>query len=261
MSVNVLRASLRDGHQALGGWLVMPDSLAAETVARCGFDYVGVDMQHGLADYGHLPAMIAGIQLGGATPIVRVPVDDLATVQRALDAGAEGIIVPLCESATAAGAAVAACRYAPRGARSFGPSRSRMYLGADPAAVNDQVLCFVMVETVTGLERVAEIAATPDLDGIYVGPSDLAISLGVPMSSDDPRLLAALAEILAECQRHDIIPAIHAPSGAAAANLIDQGFAMATISNDATMLRSAYQRELDVVRDSKSDHAAPGIYG
>lgn len=111
---------------------MIPDLLTAETVARCRFDYVGVDMQHGLAAYGDLLPMLAGIQLGGATPIVRVPFDDMATVQRALDAGAEGIIVPLCESGPAAAAAVAACRYAPRGSRSFGPSRSRMYWGTTP---------------------------------------------------------------------------------------------------------------------------------
>ena len=260
MSRNALRARLHDGHPAIGGWSVIPDLLAAETVAWCGFDYVGVDMQHGLAAYGDLPPMVAGIQLGGATPIVRVPVDDLATVQRALDAGVEGIIVPLCESSAAAAAAVAACRYAPRGSRSFGPSRSRMYLGSDPATVNDEVLCFVMVETVAGLQVVDEIAGTADLDGIYVGPSDLAISLGVEVGSEDPVLTAALAKILEACRRHGIVPAIHAPSGTAARSLLEQGFAMVTISNDAMMLRTAYLRELDAVRNTIIDRPTRGIY-
>ncbi len=257
---NALRARLRANRQAVGGWVVIPDMLSAETVAWCGFDYVGIDMQHGLVSYGDLPSMVGGVQLAGATPIVRVPFGDFAMVQRALDAGAHGIIFPLCESAATAAAAVASTRYAPRGARSFGPSRSRMYLGGDPASVNDEVLCFVMVETTLGLDHLEEIAATPDLDGIYVGPSDLAISLGISVGADDPRLTGAYAEIVSACRRFGIVPAIHAPTGDAAAAFLATGFAMATVSSDAVMLRTAYIKELQAARGTVPEGPAAGIY-
>ncbi len=139
-----------------------------------------VDQQHGVVDYASMVPMLQAIGAAGAAPITRVLSKDPYEIMKVLDAGALGVIVPLIDNAAEAERAVAACRYPPRGNRSYGPVRASHVIGSrDPEELAGEVLCIVMVETREGLERVEEIAATPGLDGIYVGPADLALSLGL----------------------------------------------------------------------------------
>ena len=123
METNQLRARWRDGQPSFGGWCSIPSSFSAEVVASLPFDFVCVDMQHGLADFGQLLPMLQAISVHRRTPVVRLPVGEMSTAQRALDAGAQALIFPMISSAADAAAAAAACRYAPTGTRSYGPIR------------------------------------------------------------------------------------------------------------------------------------------
>src|SRR5918997_5730131 len=177
---NPLRATWAGGRTVFGLWMTVPGSVGAEILAGAGVDYVCVDQQHGVIDYDAMVPMFQAIRAEGPAPITRVLSNDPFLIMKALDAGAWGVIVPLVNDTEDAARAVAACRYPPQGVRSYGPVRAARVIGSrDPEDLAGEVLCIVMVETREGLERVEEIAATPGLDGLYIGPSDLALSLGL----------------------------------------------------------------------------------
>jgi 4-hydroxy-2-oxoheptanedioate aldolase len=174
---------------------------------------------------------------------------------KALDAGAWGVIVPLVNNAEDAARAVSACRYPPQGMRSYGPVRAAGVIGSrDPEKLGGEVLCLVMVETREGLERVDEIAATPGLDGIYIGPSDLALSLGLPPTLDvrEDKHAEAIEQIRGACHRNGIAAGIHSPDGKWARRHSEAGFEMVTVATDAALLKGAALRELAEARGERS---------
>ncbi len=234
---------------------MMPGSFGAELVAGAGVDYVCVDQQHGVIDYDSMVPMFQAIRAGGAVPITRVLSNDPFAIMKALDAGAWGVIVPLVNSAEDAARAVSACRYPPRGMRSYGPVRAAGVIGSrDPEDLAGEVLCFVMVETREALERVDEIAATPGLDGIYIGPSDLALSLGLPPSLEikEGEHAEAVRRIREACHEHGIAAGIHCPSGEWASRHAEAGFDMVTVATDAPLLRAALLGALVVARGEQA---------
>ena len=187
------------GRSATNAWLTIPSPWTAELVAAAGFDSVTIDLQHGLIGYETAVAMLQAMSGSDAVPLARLEWNDPATIMRMLDAGALGLICPLINTAAECAAFVGACRYPPAGYRSYGPIRAGLRWGTDYfAQANVSVTALAMIETAQGLENVAEIAATPGLDGLYVGPFDLSISLGLARPADftDPVLLAALDAVL-----------------------------------------------------------------
>jgi 4-hydroxy-2-oxoheptanedioate aldolase len=260
VNTNGLKAMWRDGRPAFGGWCTIPSSFSTEIVASLGFDYVCIDMQHGLADFGDLVPMLQAVATH-ATPVVRVPVADYATAQRALDAGAEALIFPLVSSRTDAEAAAASCRYPPLGARSYGPVRSRLHLGADVSHANAEVACIVMIETAGALDHLDDMLACPGVDAVYVGPNDLALALGLPSDASDPALDGALERILAACRAHGTPAGIHTRSGAAARAFVERGFAFATVTSDAAVLTAAYRTEQAAARDGEGAPRRQDGYG
>jgi len=242
-----LREKWAQGSAVFGLFAGLPCGFAAEVLCTKGVDYVCVDQQHGLCDYRDMVEMARGIDARGAVPLTRVPANESWLIGKALDAGAQGVIVPLVNNRAEAEQAVAACRYPPKGQRSNGPARAAIVMGSrDMKVTGDGVLCFVMVETKDGLANVDAIAATPGLDGIYIGPSDLAIALGLGpgLDRDEPEHVAAVASILAACQRHKIVPGIHTGSGRSARNFAAKGFRLVTIGGDAGLLRASVEREV-----------------
>ena len=172
-------AKVRRRETVVGYWVVLDSPTSTERVASVGYDYVCLDGQHGLFGYSGMLAGLTAIDAAGeAVGIVRVGANDAATIGRALDAGAAGVIVPLVNSAEDAARAVAASRYPPVGVRSYGPGRYSSPVGPLLAEINDAVMVLAMIETAEGLADVEAIAATPGLDGLYIGPSDLTIGLG-----------------------------------------------------------------------------------
>src|SRR5215210_5163294 len=252
---NPLKRAWEEGRTAFGLWMTVPGSIGAEIFASAGVDYVCVDQQHGVIDYDSMVPMFQAIRAGGAAPITRVLSNDPFLIMKALDAGAWAVIVPLVGSAGDAARAVAACRYPPRGVRSFGPVRAATVIGSrDPEELGGEVLCLVMVETGEALERVDEIAATPGLDGVYIGPSDLALSLGLPPTLEimEGEHAAAVQRIREACHEHGIAAGIHAPSGEWARRHAEAGFDLITVATDAPLLRAATLREMTAAREGRA---------
>jgi 4-hydroxy-2-oxoheptanedioate aldolase len=229
-----LRTRLATSDPLLGGWISMRDPLAAEVAFRAGYDYVCIDSQHGLHSYDMIASHLHAGSGGNAFPLVRVPWNEQGFIGRMLDLGAMGVIVPMVNSAAEARAAVTACRYAPLGARSFGPAGAGTRFGGEYySKANDNVACIPMVETVQAVENVDDIVSVPGVDAVYVGPADLSITMGLPpgMDQDNRDFDAALAKVVDACNRAGVIPGIHSAVELVAKRR-DQGFKMITVGND-----------------------------
>jgi 4-hydroxy-2-oxoheptanedioate aldolase len=237
----------------VGGWCVTGSALTAEAFAVEGYDYVGIDCQHGLIGYDSMVRLLTALGRTGTTPLVRVPANDAAWIGQALDAGAEGVIVPMVNSGPEAERAVAACRYAPGGTRSFGPIRASMFVDrAGPDLLKQKMLCFAMVETADAVEHVEEICATEGLDGVYLGPYDLALSMGESSTSSDEwssNHARALELVFDCCRKNGIVAGIHALTSREAERYMAQGFQVVTIASDLGLFRMAARQQLAVARD------------
>lgn len=244
-------AKVRRRDVVIGYWIQLDSPASTERLARLGYDYISLDAQHGLFDY---PGMLAGLTAidaaGRAVGLVRVAANDITPIGHALDAGAAGVIVPLVNTAADAAAAVAASRYPPAGIRSYGPTRSGLRVGPAPAEANAAVLVLAMIETADGLADVEAIAATPGLDGLYIGPSDLTIAVG-GAGPDDPAVAdafeAALVRIRRACADNGLAAGLHTHSGAEAATRISEGFTLLTVASDIVHLEAAAAAHLAVV--------------
>jgi 4-hydroxy-2-oxoheptanedioate aldolase len=242
-------------------WAALPDPFAAELQCVNGVDYVCVDQQHGLVDYKDMLGMLRAIEGRKTVPLTRVPANETWLIGKALDAGMQGVVVPMVSNGADTVKAVAACRYSPKGVRSYGPVRSTLTMNSrDIAVLGDGVLCFVMVETREGVERIDEIASTPGVDGIYIGPADLALGLGLPPDLDkqEPEHVAAVEKILKSCQRHGIVPGIQTGTGAAARKMAERGFRLVTFSKDSSLLPAAVQLEINAALGKTHGEAKKG---
>jgi 4-hydroxy-2-oxoheptanedioate aldolase len=217
----------------------------AEVLDAAGFDYVCVDCQHGLSG-GGASALGALVGVRASVPVVRVPSNDAGWIGRALDTGAHAVIVPMVSSAEDASRAARACRYAPDGGRSWGTNRSS--LTGTPAEVNAAVSCHVMVETRAGLDCVDAIAATPGVDGIYLGPADLAVSMGFAPGGGDDAVEKAIERVRVACVDAGIVAGVQANGGEDARRRVEQGFDMVTVATDVALLRGALADALRTVR-------------
>ncbi len=252
----ILAEKLRSGARTVGYWVLSDNPQAIERIAAAGpdgerYDFVCFDAQHGLLDYRGLLDGLIALDACGCAGLVRVQDNQPFVIGQALDAGAAGVIVPMVNDAEEARAAVAACRYPPVGRRSFGPVRAELRQSSTPADANAAVLCLPMIETAEGLANVEEIAATPGVDGLYIGPSDLRIGLG-GASPDDPALDGAFAEALervkAAAAAAGVVAGIHCPSGAVAAQQFAAGFSWASVASDLTHLEQAARGHLRAAR-------------
>ncbi|MEU1299575.1 HpcH/HpaI aldolase family protein [Streptomyces shenzhenensis] len=250
-------AALRAREQLVGYWSVLDSPVSTERIARLGYDYVALDAQHGLIEYSGVLASLTAIDTKGSTAVglVRVEANDPSPIGKALDAGAAGVIVPLIDTAQDAADAVAAVRYPPLGRRSYGPMRSGLRIGPDPAEVHEQTVVLAMIETAEGLANVAEICATEGLDGVYIGPSDLRIAIGGATSTDSavtPQFEAALVTVRETAAAAGIAAGIHNADGTSAARRLAEGFTFATVSSDLVHLQQAAAAHLAAARATES---------
>jgi 4-hydroxy-2-oxoheptanedioate aldolase len=251
-----LRQLWSEGRTAHGAWLSLRDPFLAEVAATSGYDYVCIDLQHGLADYHQATVMLHAVARTPTIPIVRVPWNEQGIIGRVLDAGALGVVIPMVNTPEEARRAVAACRYAPHGARSFGPLGANLRYGADYASTaNDVVACIPMIETRQAVEGVDEILSVPGIDAVYIGPADLSLTYGLPPAVDNPGdpFDAALATVVAACERHGVVPGIHANT-ALAAKRRETGFRMITVANDAASAVQGLRQGAEASRSSTSPY-------
>jgi 4-hydroxy-2-oxoheptanedioate aldolase len=220
-------------------WLGLPTGLGAEIAAHQGWDSLTVDMQHGQIDYAAMCAMLTAISTTDAVPLVRVPWNVPGDIMRVADAGAYGVICPNIETAEECERFVGACRYAPLGYRSVGPRRAMLYAGADYMThANDTVLAIAQIETAKGLANVRTIAAVKGLDMLYVGPSDLGLSLGRSPRADqtDPIVVEAIDAILRCAKEAGLRAGIYCRSVEYARDMALKGFDLVTVTSDEALL-------------------------
>lgn len=259
MRKNVLKQRIAEGGRILNGWCAIANSYATEVYAHQGWDSVTIDMQHGPVDFQAAVTMLQAISTTSAVPMARVPWNDPAIIMKTLDAGAFGLVCPMINSKAEAEAFVGAARYAPMGFRSFGPNRAVQYAGADYwQHANDEVLLFAMIETTKALANLDEILSVPGLDGTYIGPSDLSLSMGrtPTLAPDDKEVLAAIETIRAKTRAKGLIAGIHTDGAKTALKCFEQGFQLCTILNDARLMAMAAAAAVKEVRGQTQGPAA-----
>lgn len=238
------------GGAAVGMWCAFGDSAVIELAARAGYDYVTVDLQHGLTTWASLPTTLRLLRTVPVTVLVRVQSPDPVQVTRALDLGADGVVVPMVESAQQAAQMVAACRYPSRapgavpGERSYGPVWAD-YEEAQPLDdVSERAICVVQIETRHGYDAVAEIAAVPGVDVAYVGPYDLAISLGHPGATyrDSTAMDDAMRHVVDQTVSAGAVAGMHCDGPEMVGTWAARGARMLTAALDTTVVRLAHER-------------------
>jgi 4-hydroxy-2-oxoheptanedioate aldolase len=254
-----LRQRLDAGEKIVNGFCSVPSPIMAEFLARQGFDSITIDLQHGLIDYQTSLTMLQAVTGPGVPAICRVPWNDPIPVMKALDAGFEAIICPMINTRAEAERFGSYARYAPRGVRSFGPTRSLNVFGPSYSqAANDQIVTFAMIETETAVNHLEEILAAPEIDGIYIGPADLTLSMGFTPSIavTERKVIEAIEHIRSVTKRKNKFVGIHCSSGAAVAEMLNQGFDLATISTDVRIFIAAVQGEVKAARTGQKKEAA-----
>jgi 4-hydroxy-2-oxoheptanedioate aldolase len=251
MRENRLRTMWQQDKCVVNGWLALPNGFAAETMAHQGWDSLTIDMQHGLVDYQAMVGMLQAISTTDTVPMVRVPWLEPGIIMKSLDAGAYGVICPMVNTREDAQKLVAYSHYAPRGTRSFGPVRATLYGGADYAThANDTIVAFAMIETAQALDNLDAILSVEGLDAVYIGPSDLSLSLGCRPVLDnvDPKAQEAIDHVLARAKAHGVVAGIHNGLTDGALARAAKGFRFVTIGSDARFLALGSQQVLTQMR-------------
>ncbi len=261
MRPNRLREIWSSGGPAVNGWLAIANSFSAETMAHQGWDALTIDLQHGVVDYQAMVAMLQAISTTATVPVVRVPWLEPGILMKTLDAGAYGVICPMVNTREDAQKLVAYTHYAPRGTRSFGPVRALLYSGADYAQyANDTIVRFAMIETAQALDNLDGILSVEGLDAVYIGPSDLSLSLGCTPAFDelDPPAAQAVDHILDRARAHGLVAGIHNATPEAALRRIGKGFQFVTVSSDARLIAACAQQVLSAMRAGQRHAAGTG---
>jgi 4-hydroxy-2-oxoheptanedioate aldolase len=236
---------------SVNGWLAIPSGFSAERMAHQGWDSLTIDLQHGVVDYQTMVTMLQAVSTTPAVPVVRVPWLEPGILMRSLDAGAYAVICPMVNTREDAQRLVAYTHYAPLGTRSFGPIRALLYAGADyPQHANQTIVTFAMIETAQALDNLDDILSVEGLDAVYIGPSDLSLSLGCKPLFDDvePKAAQAIDHVLARARAHGVVAGIHNGSTEAALARIAKGFQFVTISSDARLMAAGAQQVVGRMR-------------
>ena len=251
MRPNRLRELWAADQAVLNGWLAIPDSFSAEVMAHQGWDSLTIDLQHGVIDYSKLVPMLQAISTTNTVPVVRVPWLEPGILMKVLDAGAYGVICPMINTREDAQKLVHCTHYAPQGGRSFGPVRATLYGGADyPQHANKTIVAFAMIETAQALDNLDSILSVEGLDAIYIGPSDLSLSLGCKPVFDDvePKAQEAIAHIVARAKVHGVVAGIHNGRTDVARARVTMGYRFVTLGSDARLLAAGSQDLLSSMR-------------
>ena len=238
MRVNRVKELWNRNQVAIGGWLSIPSGISTEIMAHQKWHVLTIDMQHALVSVSDMIPMITAISSTDVIPFVRVPWLEPGIIMKALDAGSYGVICPMINSRVDAERFVSYCRYAPKGTRRIGPGRAELYAGNDyKMSANETILTLAMIETKIALDNLKEILSVEGLDAVFVGPSDLGLSLGyAPGDHEEPVLIEAIEKILTTAKSNGKRAGIYTLSTDYARRMINLGFDYVVISSDARML-------------------------
>ena len=249
---NALKTIWQSGGTAVNGWLAIPNGYTAELMALGGWDSLTVDLQHGLQDYMSMLHCFQAMQAHPVMPMVRVPSNEPGIIGKALDAGAYGVICPMVNTAEQAEAFVAAASYPPAGQRSNGPTRAALYgpsTGYQKTA-NAETLRIPMIETRQAVENLDAILSVPGVDAVYIGPSDLGFSLGLPpvLDREEPQILEIYDRVIRAARERGIAAGVHCLTPAYARRMIAMGFRLVTAAADNLLIRSGAQAAVAATR-------------
>jgi 4-hydroxy-2-oxoheptanedioate aldolase len=251
--INKTREKLLRGEVTYGLALGLGSPRAAEVLSRVGADFIMIDAQHGTFGADSINATLMGIPAELSTPIVRVARNDYTLIGRLLDEGTLGIVVPMVHTAEDAKAAADACRFPPRGTRSYGWGRADVY-GDDYADVaNDQVIVMVQIESAEAVTNAEAILSIPGVDGCWVGPGDLSLSLGAKPSQawTDERVQSALEKVLVACKNTGKAPGYAGGDADEGRRLVERGYRFITVGSDIGFLIEGAQATLTALRDDR----------
>jgi 4-hydroxy-2-oxoheptanedioate aldolase len=258
--MNKLKARLKSGKACVNAWLAIPSGFSAECMAQCGFDSVTVDMQHGVQDYLSMVQCFQAMDKHPITPLVRIPWNEPGIIGKVLDGGAWGVICPMINTPEEAKVLAASALYPPKGKRSNGPIRAAAYGEASPyqSIANDEVLVIPMIETQQAIDNIDAILDVPGISGIYVGPSDLGLSLGLhpTLDREEPQVFEIYKKLVAATGKRGQFAGIHNATGAYAARMIDMGFRFVTLANDSGLMQRAARAEIATTRKNAGAVAA-----
>ncbi len=245
-----VKKSLLAGNTVFGPFQGIGSVAVSEILASKGFDWILVDMEHGQIDLETAGDLFAAIKRGGPSALARVPGNDQATIKRVLDAGAMGIMVPLVNSKEEAERAVKNCLYPPLGVRGLGPGRASLY-GIEmleyAKSANAEILVMLQAEHIDAVSHIDEILSVPGIDMLFVGPFDLACSMGHMDNPGHPDVEAAIAKLLAAAQRAHVIPGIFCMGAESAARRAKQGFKFVALGLDSFYLNAGAEAELKAI--------------
>jgi 4-hydroxy-2-oxoheptanedioate aldolase len=250
ITTNPVTDKLRNGQPAVGTWLTLCSPVAAESMAQVGWDWLVVDAEHSPVGFETMVNCFRAAQLGGAVPMARVPWNDTIWIQRTLDAGALGLVVPMVNTAADAKNVVSNMRYAIKGQRSFGGSRVAPYIDGDYRTWADEHLAvIVMIETAQAVENAEAIMAVDGVVGCFIGPNDLALSMGLTHKDMGPgtKHEAAMMEVLAACQKTGKAAGKHCFSAAEVSLRISQGFQFLALMSDGALMAKAAREEFNAI--------------
>ena len=261
IKTNPVVDKLSNGQPAVGSWLSLCSPAAAEQMARVGWDWLVVDVEHSPVGFETMVNCFRAAQLGGAVPMARVPWNDIIWIQRTLDAGALGLVVPMVNTAEDAAHVVSNMRYATKGQRSYGGSRVASYIDADYRTwTDDNLAVIVMIETAEAVKNAEAILATDGVTGCFIGPNDLALSMGLSPGDTGPDTEheAAMMSVLAAAQKMGKAAGKHCFNAAELTQRIGQGFQFLALSSDAGFLGKASREEFQSIdfTGGKSEEAA-----
>ena len=258
---NRLKEIWASGRPVLNGWLSIGSPFTAEIMAAQGYDSVSIDIQHGALDYSSVLPMFQAMRGSGVVPMARVPWREPGIIMKALDAGALGIICPMVNNGAETAEFVSYMRYPPLGQRSFGPTRAAVAYGGYGVEANSEVLALAMIETKDGVANLEEIAATPGLDGIYVGPADLTLGtqdgrLPPGFDREEDVMISLIKRIQSVCKKNGIKACLHCGTPEYAARAITWGYDLTTVSGDSRLLAAAASASVKKWRELTGSAAA-----
>jgi 4-hydroxy-2-oxoheptanedioate aldolase len=266
MRPNPVKRALQEGKYSVGTWLSLGNVLASRFLARAGFAWLTVDLEHGPMDWETACHIFGAVADAGCVPLARVPSNRHDHIKRALDNGAQGIVVPMVNSVEEARAAVAAAKYPPQGNRSVGGGAHALNFGTSPndyyKHANEEILVVLQCEHLQAVNAADEIFAVPGIDAIFVGPNDLAASMraadGTPPRAEE--ILQTLERILAACRRQKVPAGIHCFSAEEARRRADQGWQFLAINSELRFMLDGAVAALKPFREELGSHFVAGGY-
>ena len=273
MRANHVLRRLRAGEASLGTWLALPSPEAADVAGTLGLDWLTVDTEHNAIDIRTLGQMIAMIAAHGTAPFVRIPWNSPENFKRALDAGAWGLVVPMVNSRAEAEAAAEATFFPPKGKRSVGGSVPALRFAAQGREyhdhADDEIALILQIEHIDAVEHCDEILSVPGVAGCFIGPNDLAasmgIGIGVPLESDHPRMIEAIAHVCKTAEAVGVAPGIHTSGAAGAKQRLAEGFRIVAVASELKYMVGGLAADLaatgwqPTARDSSAGASASAV--